>query len=292
MNVSQNDCVACGGQLKFWFKRGKYTYLLCQQCRSCVTSPIPPEKVIINYYRHKFRQGNYLLLRKYAEQYLVVYQQFVDVIVRRYREARENLKGKKVLDVGCFTGEFLELMQQKGAIVYGTELQKEALKIAQTKFPNKIFQADIATKRFPKYKFEIVTLLGLIEHVTDPKELLGSSYKLMKKGALLVIQTPDNGSWLARCLGRWWPPLAPIEHIHVFSELGIKLMLSSHGFTDIKVKKHVKRLPVAYVYSQFSTFGHHFGRLLAPIGWLLSRLPANIILPFYGGEMIVTARKS
>lgn len=291
MKTKRQDCIACGGPLEPWFRRGKFVYLRCAQCRSVVTDPIPSQRQILSYYRSKFLSGNYLLLRQFARQYLSVYAQFVEVIRESLMARQETISGKSILDVGCFTADFLELMEDEGARVYGTELQKEALALAQAKFPGRIFQADISTTKFPRLKFEIVTLLGLIEHVTEPHQLLSSVQRLTRPGSLLVIQTPDSASWPALVLGKWWPPLAPVEHIHIFSSLSIKLLLTTHGFTDIKVRRHIKPLPVAYVYGQFSTFGHHFGKLLAPLGWLLSRLPAGFTLPFYGGEMIVTARR-
>lgn len=287
----QDRCVACGGKNSYWFKRFGFSYFRCQLCRTAKTNPIPSDSQITTYYRRKFKQGNYLLLRQYAPQYMRIYRQFVNAIETRFHEDKLTLRGKKVLDVGCFTGEFLELMDSEGAIVYGTELQKEAIRVAVKKFPGHIFQADIATKNFPKMRFEIVTCLGLIEHVTKPHQLMKSIDRLIKPGGLLVIQTPDAGSEFALALGKWWPPLAPIEHIHCFSALGLKLFLASHGYTDIRVSRHIKFLPVSYVYRQFSTFGHHFGKILSPFGFILSRLPASLTLPFYGGEMLVTARK-
>lgn len=289
--MTMQKCLACGGLMQVWFERFGFKYVHCTVCASAVTNPIPSERQIKAYYRAKFKTGNYLLLRQFADQYKRVYQQFVDVVELRLKEEGDKISGKKILDVGCFTGEFLELMEAKGALGYGTELQTDAVKIAQIKFPKRIIVADINTKNFPKLKFDIVTCLGLIEHVTDPVALMASAHKILKPGGLLVIQTPDAGSALAKLLGSLWPPLVPLEHIHVFSAEGLKLFLAASGFTDIRIEPHVKPLPVAYVYRQFSTFGHHFGKMLKPFGWILSDLPPAITLPFYGGEMIVTAVK-
>lgn len=284
-------CEACGGNLHPWFQRSTFSYVVCGSCKTTVTNPIPTATQINRHYQQKFKAGNYLLLRQFSSSYLRIYQQFVDTLLQLSVFQEHGLKGKKVLDVGCFTGEFLELMDAQGADVYGTELQASAVKIANKKFPGKIFLADVATKDFPKKKFDIVSLLGLIEHVTDPNTLLKQTTKLLKKDGVLLIQTPDAGSWLAKLLGPWWPPLTPVEHIHVFSANGLRTCLIAHGYTDIHIVPHVKWLPVAYVYHQFSNFGTHFLLLLRPFGWFLTRLPAFIVLPFYGGEMIVSARK-
>lgn len=287
----REKCIACGGSLKRWFRRGNFTYIRCTLCGSNSINPIPSEKVILRHYKMKFEKGNYQLLQTFATEYRKVYAQFVDTLTTLYKRNKQTLKGKKVLDVGCFTGEFLELMREEGAHVYGTELQEDAVRIARSKFGNHIFQADIATKKFPAHTFDIISLLGLIEHVTDPEQLLISTAKHLTSEGTLLIQTPNASSFPARWLGKWWPPLAPVEHIHIFSENGLVRLLTRFGFEDIHVYPHVKTLPIAYVYHQFSNFGAHFKPFFLPFGWIVSRLPHTYTLPFYGGEMIVTATR-
>ncbi len=285
-------CVACGRKIVPWFTKGVFTYFQCTSCKTVMTSPLPTNKQILAHYKQKFETGNYFLARQFSSSYLHVYQQFVDILEKKYRERGMELGGKRVLDVGCFTGDFLVLLSHKGADVYGSELQKEAVILANKKLPGRIMRSDIASKQFPKKKFDAVTLLGLIEHVTDPVTLLSSTRKILAKNGLLMIQTPNSGSGLASAFGKWWPPLTPIEHIHVFSAKGLRALLEAHGYTDIVIQPHIKWLPIAYVYHQFNNFGTHFMIVLKPFGWLLSRLPPYICLPFYGGEMIVTARNS
>lgn len=290
--MARRICIACGSVMKPWFWREGFMYLRCRLCGSTSIDPVPTGKQITSYYSRKFKSGNYHLVRVFALQYKRIYQQYVDALTARLAETGEKIAGKKILDVGCFTGDFLELMERAGASVYGTELQKSAVKIASKRFPGRIFSADLETKNFPAKKFQIVSLLGLIEHVTSPDQLLTSTTRLLESEGVLIIQTPDAGSRFARLLGKWWPPLSPIEHIHVFSALGLKLLLSKYGYTDIRIYPHVKHLPIAYVYRQFSNFGRHFGRLLRPFDWFLRRIPSSIVMPFYGGEIIVIARKA
>ena len=64
------------------------------------------------------------------------------------------------------------------------------------------------------------------------------------------------------------------------------------GFEDIHITNHVKRLPVAYVYATMANFGAEFRKIVAPFYKLVPQAARNVELPFYIGEMIVTARKS
>lgn len=211
-------CIICGKKQKFKFKYRGYHYYRCQSCGLLSTYPLPERSTIERHYTRGFEEGNYQLLRRYIRHYLPVYQKFVRVIEGRLRLYNLSLQGLRVLDVGCFTGELLELLRDKGADVYGLELQDRALEIANQKLPGRIFKADIYSNDFPQIQFDIIMMLGLIEHVIDPVRLLKRSSDLLKKGGIMIIQTPNNACFLAKILGKYWPPCAPVEHIHLFSK--------------------------------------------------------------------------
>jgi hypothetical protein len=145
------------------------------------------------------------------------------------------------------------------------------------------------TYDFPQNKYDIITMLGLVEHVTDPYKLIKRSYQLLKKDGMLMIQTPNSTSLLAKTMGKFWPPYSPIEHIHLFSRKSLELALLNAGFKDISYQSHVKKLPVGYVYNMLNNFGPEIHALLKPVDIILDS--SRLKFPFYIGEMIVTATK-
>ena len=106
-----------------------------------------------------------------------------------------------------------------------------------------------------------------------------------------MLQTPNSGALLARLLRKHWPPYQPVEHIHLFSEQSLKRLLIDTGFEDIHITNHVKRLPIAYVFAMMANFGAELRKIVAPFYNLLPQAARDVQLPFYIGEMIVTARK-
>lgn len=286
-------CVACGGPQRRRFHYRNHEYWRCVGCGLMSTYPLPDAAAIEAHYAKKFREGNYELLRKFSVPYLEVYRHFVNILEARLLSSRLRLEESRILDVGCFTGDFLQLLVKKGAReVYGLELQREAVEIANQKLPGRVFQADVLGENFPAFPCEAVTLLGLIEHVLDPVALLKRAHGLLKPGGVLMIQTPDSGSLLAHFLGRYWPPYAPIEHIHLFSRKSMARTLEGLGFADVSFVSHWKRLPIAYVYENLRNFGPEFRRILGSVYRMLPGLVIQKSLPFYVGEMIVVANKS
>jgi SAM-dependent methyltransferase len=282
-------CVACKKRQNFEFTYRNFHYYRCSKCKLVSTYPLVTLRETEAHYAKKYKTGNYQLLRKYSPQYSAVYSQFVKVLENKLKSQNQTLVNKKVLDIGCFTGDFLKLLQQRHADVYGVELQKQAVQIANKKLPGRIYQADITTFKFPQKKYDIITLLGLIEHVPDPLSLIQRSHQLLNRSGTLMIQTPNSTSFLANMMRKYWPPYTPIEHIHLFGREGLEQLLKKQGFRDISFQSHVKKLPIGYVYNMFNSFGPEFYSLFKPIDKMINN--SKKVLPFYIGEMIITASK-
>jgi SAM-dependent methyltransferase len=185
----------------------------------------------------------------------------------------------------------LSILKTAGADVYGLELQDDAVRIASERLPGRVFQARVEEGQFPPGPYDAITLMGLIEHVTDPVALIKQCDRLLKPGGVLMIQTPNTGSFLCSALGKYWPPYAPVEHLNLFSAKSLKLLLASQGFEQIDIRNHWKTLPVTYVYRMMENYGPALRKVLSPFYEIAPSLIRNSALPFYVGEMLVTARK-
>jgi SAM-dependent methyltransferase len=279
----------CGrDRWKSLFERLGFQYLRCEDCGLVRTHPIPSPDEIASHYAKRSQSGNYQVLARFAEEYRVVYAGFLDFI-RRHRPRPDGLR---ILDIGCFSGTFLDLAQTAGLVTYGVEYQPEAAALASAKHGGRVFCG-----RIEQYRpdtggcFDIVTAFGLIEHLTEPNVVTQLASDVLKPGGLLVLQTPNTRSWLARVMGRTWPPYAPVEHVYYFSPHNLRLLLERHRLRFVEALPHWKRLPVEYVYRQLEFFGPEYHRILSHV---VATLPARLLklrLPFHGGEMLVAAEK-
>lgn len=279
-------CCVCGAAQRRLFHYGGFEYWRCRACGLVSTYPLPDNATIEEHYAGKFAAGNYALRRRFEQEYQTVERQYLDLLRRWVRVPRPS-----VLDVGCFTGRFLQLLAESGWDVHGLELQREAVEVARERLPGRIFQADLYGDRFPQRQFDVVGLLGVIEHVTDPMRMLGRCAELLGPGGTLIVETPDSGSLLARAMGRYWPPYAPVEHIHLFSRRALRAAVAQVGLQTVYVSGHWKSLPVGYVFEMLQNFGPELHRLLRPGYRLMPGFLRRATLPFYVGEMILLARK-
>jgi SAM-dependent methyltransferase len=281
-------CPACGTSGRHPFaSKGGYEYHRCDTCGLLLLEPLPSVDVIEAHYRQKFTGGNYQAIRDFADAYRSIYEEYVTWMARHVA-----LPGAKVLDVGCFTGDLVDALCRAGADAYGVELQREAVEIASARLPGRVFQQNIDDSYglIQDHAFDAVTAMAIIEHVTGPQAILERCRALLKPGGWLFLETPDASSLPARLARSHWPPLAPVEHIHLFSRDAMRRCLQRAGFEVVSLSRHVKRLPIDYVYRMLDHFGPEWKPVVAPVKALLPGPVRRRALPFYVGEMLVAAR--
>lgn len=283
--TQKHACAVCSANAKHSFALRGFDYYQCGHCGTLSTFPVPSSAQITKYYEEKFLRGNYLTARELTD-YDRTCQQLATLLSKYYGP---ELKGRAVMDIGCFTGGLLfELQKEYACEVMGVELQKEAVAIAKNRLNGKVLQMDVNNSDFPNKQYDVITLTGVIEHVVYPTKLLKRVSELIKQNGVIMLQTPNAESMVAKLMGTYWPPLAPIEHIHIHSKRSIEMILTQLGFVDIEVKRHWKFLTMEYVFSMMQTFGPELRKILSPF---FKILPKNMKLPLYAGEIVVFARK-
>ena len=128
--------------------------------------------------------------------------------VINYFKNNESLKNKRLLDVGCNTGQFLDFAKKNGVQPYGFEICVDSFTVVKNKgYTAFRSAADISGK------FDVITLFDTLEHLYDPKGFLKFVNGLLNSGGLLIILTGDPMSAAARSAKqRWWYCNYP-EHV-------------------------------------------------------------------------------
>lgn len=97
-------------------------------------------------------------------------------------------KGDVVLDVGCYTGEFLKKITGTISKGYGIDCLTE-----NKTEDNLIFKKIGFKKRLPfksRY-FDKVVILAVLEHIKNKKDLAKEIYRVLKKEGKVIITVPS-----------------------------------------------------------------------------------------------------
>ena len=98
-----------------------------------------------------------------------------------------NLKGKKVLDIGCGAGIYAKIMTQKGARVKGFDITPKMLEIAKRENPNLDLRKGSFSKIPFKEKFDIVIAPLVIDYVENWDNGFKEVRRVLKKDGYFIF---------------------------------------------------------------------------------------------------------
>ena len=142
---------------------------------------------------------------------------------------------KKLLDVGCGTGDFLETAQQNNWQVSGIEPNKQARAIANKKTDNSVFEIEQLLK-FESNSFDVITLWHVLEHLPNLDDHIAVFKKLLKPNGTLIIAVPNHESYDAKYYKQFWAAYDVPRHLWHFNRDSITKLVSKYSFQVIKVK--------------------------------------------------------
>ena len=112
-------------------------------------------------------------------------------------------KYKKVLDLGCSSGDFLINNQHLFDSAIGLDINQVAIKTAITKskhLSHLTFLSANLNDRLPNQsnKFDLVVSLSTIEYLLDPIKFLHEIYRVLKPKGILILHTHNLAFLLRR----------------------------------------------------------------------------------------------
>lgn len=216
-----SSCIICKNKnFKKWATKDFYVARKCVKCGMISVNPRPSEKDLLQFYQCYYdKNKNAKKLWKQRQQTYLIDKNFVTRFVNH----------GKVLDIGCSGGQFLETFSSKKWQKYGVEVEKKPAQHAIEKFGIDVKIGDIAKLKFSK-KFDLIMLRGVIEHFSNPIDVLKKSCDLLKSGCFLFITaTPVGNSFAFDVFREKWSQFVPPLHLHFFTVPLLTKILKNYG---------------------------------------------------------------
>lgn len=162
-------------------------------------------------------------------------------IVQLYLKMIMSRKGniERILDIGCGYGYFLEVCLQAGIPqVYGVDISTSAFEKSKVLGKAKVEQLDFSRQRssFDVNFFDVITAFDVIEHVEDEDFFVEEVYRILKKGGLLFLITPNEDSWLRDIYMKLIYGRDDPTHINVQGWKHWEKLLTKSGFDGVEIK--------------------------------------------------------
>lgn len=242
----------------------------------------------------ELRPSEAQLARLYAEQDTEVYSAESD---GRRKTARRHLhtverycRGGRLLDVGCATGQFIEIAADEGWEVVGVEPSPAQSAAARTALGDtgEVVCATLSDAQLPAGSFEVVTLWDVLEHVVDPVRFLGECASHLSEMGRLFVNVPRLDSVVARMLGARWPLLLP-EHLNYFTRRSLSLCGEKAGLELIRFGHRPAYYSVGYVLERLGQHRIPGCRTAAALSRRFSA--GNWLIPVRQGEILAVWAK-
>jgi 2-polyprenyl-3-methyl-5-hydroxy-6-metoxy-1,4-benzoquinol methylase len=217
------------------FETSAKTFTLdsCSACGCLFMNPMPASDEIARFYPNQYwwNSARPSVLKKVES----VYRKFALRDHVRFI-TRAAASGGSLLDIGCGSGTLLGLLKERGFRVMGLDLSAEAAKIAEIQHGVQVVVDSLAEAGFAAESFDIVTLFHVLEHVSNPRDMLANVWRILRPEGVIVLQVPNIDSWQFRAFRSKWYGLDIPRHIIDYSKRSMLKLLDGSGFMVTRVK--------------------------------------------------------
>lgn len=178
---------------------------IVKKCGSCSLQFKTFEQAAENLYNDDYA-ANFLETESYSGTHAVDF--FEKIIGKSYKRIKEDKPtDQTLLDIGSGIGIMLDTAKKTGYTPTGVELSVKLTEVARKK-GHEVLNQNITDSSFTR-KFDTITMMDIIEHLEDPKQILTSLRPLLNKNGELIVYTPNHNSLI-------------VKIAHLFYQLGIK----------------------------------------------------------------------
>jgi len=208
------------------------------------------------------------------------FEKFTEILEEIERYANKG----ELLDVGCGIGYFMKIAVDRGWMAGGIELNERAIKTGRERYGIKMTKAKIEEIE-DQNRYDVVTLLDLIEHIPRPSEMLKECHRVIKPGGVLAVLTPNVESLVCRILHEGCSTFGK-NHLQYYSKETLTRILEKSGFQPLKFRTIISEVNTIWNYLHYRE--PYRGDLKAPAAELLADM---ICKAGYGYRLFSLSRK-
>ncbi len=222
---------------KFALAEDEFNVVECLECGLLYINPRPTPEEIGKFYPETYSWKETLeadssltqWVRKMEKGYRYhLLKGEVEKVVK-YTGKRNGL----VLDVGCGTGDRLDVFRAVGFDAQGVETSDSA-DYAREHLKLNVFKGDLFSAHFSDRSFDCVTLYNVLEHTHDPGKVCREVHRILKDDGSLVIQVPNKDSFQYQIFGSRWAAFDVPRDLYYFSPETLFTLLEKTGFAVFK----------------------------------------------------------
>ena len=220
-------CPVCGSNEFTLIDKIEYPegLLKISRCNTCSVS-FSSTRFSDEYLKVKYYSKNYEEEIVGDQNYEETSEQFFQGIVDKVKKLKNS---GEWLDIGCGRGYLLDIASKNNFDCYGIDANDDFIDNKKIKFFNKnLFETD-----FNNGKFDIVSMINVLDHLGSPGEYLGKIYDLLGSDRILYIHVPNEYYFNKKVFNKF-TGYCPNVHLVNYSEKNISSILKRFNFSKIE----------------------------------------------------------
>lgn len=234
------SCPVCGSSEYNNFKTFKIynaNYVECSNCSHNYVKNRLTETELLEFYKNSTSyQSTYSNKEQIQKRIDEIYKPKLEWVLDAFQK-KFGRKPSRVLDVGTGSGHFVKMCVDLGIDCDGIEVSQSGLDFAKENFNIELYNKNIFEEWqfFKKNDYDLITCWGLIEHVTDPPQLLNNIFKIFNDKECMVAGSVPRVDSLSSFIQRQFPEkiirhLDPLGHIQMFTDLSLSSLIHDTKF--------------------------------------------------------------
>ena len=255
INKEYNNCCVCnlddstiiseGIDFEYETVEDNFTFSKCNKCGHVFLNPRPTPSSLKQIYPNNY--GNYSNSQKFSLSFAVKSYLEYFFIKKLYKTGNEPTS---ILDVGCGDGRLLNIIKK----TVSTKCKLEGIEISDYASINAkkagfgVITGSIESINLEPNKYDYIFMIQVIEHLHMPVNSIIKLKKSLKKGGILVIETPDTD-----CLDykifrkRYWGGFHYPRHFNLFNKNNLSKLITDNKL--VLLKSYNKLQPVHWIWS-------------------------------------------
>ncbi|MFH1318831.1 MAG: class I SAM-dependent methyltransferase, partial [Candidatus Omnitrophota bacterium] len=230
------SCPACESKDNhFKFLKHNFNYVECAKCSTVFINPRPTQKMLAEYYvtskgiKHYNDKIFPTTENARREQIFTPRAKKVIELCKKF-----DVTTKVIMDIGAGFGTFVEEVQKLNVFKRTIAIEPSP-DLAATCRKKGIEVIENAVEEVKLNGADVITSFELIEHLYWPKDFLLASRKILSKGGIFIITTPNIKGFDLITLGESSDSIAGPNHLNHFHPDSLIYLLECCGFEVLEV---------------------------------------------------------
>ncbi len=230
--LQDTSCNLCGSResqnMAIIIKNGQqHLFVQCRSCRLVYMKSIPSPEDLTKFYQNSYRNecdpgSNPEMIDKGTSLRAKIYSQWVT------RSFPEEPQQKRILDIGCATGNFLHILNGKGWDTHGIEPDPKYADYSRSQGIT-VHNSTLEQANLPANSFNVITAFHTIEHLYDPSTSLNRIRDLLSPNGTLFVVVPNVDNFRFKIDPRYRRWFFSPAHVYYFTPKTISRMLENAG---------------------------------------------------------------